>query len=68
MYLFVKLLLPSASTRVFNLNSKQLVKLFSKIFSADLDEMTDHLNKGANIDFKNWQNLKFLTIIIPYKR
>jgi DNA ligase-3 len=46
MYLFVKLLLPSASTRVFNLNSKQLIKLFSKIFNVDLEEMSDHLNKG----------------------
>lgn len=34
------------SNRVFNLNSKQLVKLYSKIFDADLDEMSDHLNKG----------------------
>lgn len=46
MYLFLKLILPSATNRVYNLNSKQLIKLFSKIFMANLDEMSDHLNKG----------------------
>jgi len=46
MYVFIKLLLPSASTRVFNLSGKQLVKLFSRIFSVDHDEMLDHLNQG----------------------
>lgn len=46
MYTFVKLLLPSASTRVFNLSGKQLVKLFSRIFALDHDDMLDHLNKG----------------------
>lgn len=45
-YLILKLLLPSASTRVFNLSGKQLTKVFSKIFDVDHDEMLDHLNKG----------------------
>jgi DNA ligase-3 len=44
--LFVKLLLPSISTRVYNVNSKQFIKIFSKLFSVDLEEMSDHLNKG----------------------
>lgn len=46
MYTFLKLILPSATNRVFNLNSKQLVKLFSKIFDCDFDEMSAHLNQG----------------------
>ncbi len=45
-YLFMKLLIPNATNRVYNLNSKQLVKLFSRIFGTDQDEMIDHLNKG----------------------
>jgi DNA ligase-3 len=45
-YKFLKLLLPSVCNRVYNLNSKQLVKLFSRIFDVDLDDMTDHLNQG----------------------
>lgn len=32
--------------RVFNLDSKQLVKIYSQLFDTDLDEMNDHLNKG----------------------
>lgn len=47
-YLFMKLLIPSASKRVYNLNSKQLIKLFSKIFDTDHDDMMDHLNKGKH--------------------
>lgn len=46
MYLFLKLLLPNSTNRVYNLNSKQLVKLYSKIFEVDFDQMCDHLNKG----------------------
>ncbi|RNA36306.1 DNA ligase 3, partial [Brachionus plicatilis] len=46
MYTFLKLILPSATNRVFNLNSKQLVKLYSKIFDCDFDEMSAHLNQG----------------------
>ncbi len=29
-----------------NSTTKQLVKIFSQIFSTDLTDMTDHLNKG----------------------
>ncbi len=44
--MFLKLLLPPANNRVYNLDSKNMVKLFSRVFATDLDEMTDHLNKG----------------------
>lgn len=45
-YTFYKLILPTSVNRVFNLDNKQLVKIFSQIFDTDLDEMNDHLNKG----------------------
>lgn len=38
--------MPSVSNRVYNLNSIQITKLFSRIFDTDLDEMNDHLNQG----------------------
>lgn len=37
------------STRVFNMESKQLIKIFSRIFSTDADDMTDHLNNNGEI-------------------
>jgi DNA ligase-3 len=37
------------STRVFNMESKQLIKIFSRIFSTDADEMTDHLNNNGEV-------------------
>lgn len=46
MYTFLKLILPNTSNRVYNLNSKQLVKLYSKIFDCDFEEMSTHLNQG----------------------
>lgn len=44
--LWCKLLLPQVTKRVYNLKSKQLVKLFSRIFSSDHDDMLTHLEKG----------------------
>jgi DNA ligase-3 len=38
--------LPSSVNRVFNLNSKQLVKVYSNIFKVDFDDMNEDLNKG----------------------
>ncbi|XP_072174612.1 DNA ligase 3-like, partial [Diadema setosum] len=45
-YLVLKLLLPGVVKRVYNINSKQLVKLFSQIFGTDLDEMVTDLEQG----------------------
>ncbi|XP_046967345.1 DNA ligase 3 [Vanessa cardui] len=44
--LWCKLLLPQVSKRVYNLKSKQLVKLFSRIFNTDHDDMLTHLEQG----------------------
>ncbi|KAJ9577033.1 hypothetical protein L9F63_006381 [Diploptera punctata] len=44
--LWCRLLLPGAVKRVYNLQSKQLIKLFSKIFRTDQDEMLEDLEQG----------------------
>ncbi|KAM3966910.1 DNA ligase 3 [Aphomia sociella] len=44
--LWCKLLLPQVSKRVYNLKSKQLIKLFSKIFSTDQNDMLTDLEQG----------------------
>lgn len=41
-----RLLLPGVVKRVYNLQSKQLIKLFSKIFNTDQDEMLEDLEQG----------------------
>ena len=48
--LFVHMLLPNSSNRVFNLNSISLCKLYSRIFGQDQEEMLRHLNKGDVAD------------------
>ncbi|XP_047026101.1 DNA ligase 3 [Helicoverpa zea] len=48
--LWCKLLLPQVSKRVYNLKSKQLVKLFSRIFNMDHDDMLTHLEQGDVAD------------------
>ncbi|KAI8420782.1 hypothetical protein MSG28_007990 [Choristoneura fumiferana] len=48
--LWCKLLLPQVTKRVYNLKSKQLVKLFSRIFHTDIDDMLTHLEKGDIAD------------------
>ncbi|VVC88254.1 unnamed protein product, partial [Leptidea sinapis] len=44
--LWCKMLLPQVSKRVYNLKSKQLVKLFSRILNTDHDDMLTHLEQG----------------------
>ncbi|XP_053605193.1 DNA ligase 3 [Plodia interpunctella] len=44
--MWCKLLLPQISKRVYNLKSKQLIKLFSKIFGTDHDDMLTDLEQG----------------------
>ncbi|XP_064234553.1 DNA ligase 3 isoform X8 [Aotus nancymaae] len=45
-YLTVKLLLPGVVKSVYNLNDKQIVKLFSRIFNCNPDEMARDLEQG----------------------
>lgn len=44
--LWCRMLLPGAVKRVYNLQSKQLVKLFSRILLEDEGEMLEHLERG----------------------
>lgn len=44
--LWCKLLLPGVVKRIYNLQSKQLVKLFSRIFLTDQKSMLEHLEQG----------------------
>ena len=56
MYLTVKLLLPGVIQSVYNLNDKQIVKLFSRIFNCNSDDMTRDLEqvreRGGSVDSK----------------
>ncbi|XP_068124700.1 DNA ligase 3 isoform X2 [Hyperolius riggenbachi] len=45
-YLTVKLLLPGVIKSVYNLNDKQIVKLFSRIFNCNQEEMVRDLDQG----------------------
>lgn len=44
--LWVKLLLPGEVKRVYNLQSKQLLKLYSQVFNTSLEEMMEDLEQG----------------------
>ncbi|XP_061557962.1 DNA ligase 3 isoform X1 [Phycodurus eques] len=46
LYLTVKLLLPGVVKSVYNLNDKQIVKLFSRVFRCNQDDMVQDLEKG----------------------
>lgn len=45
LYLTVKLLLPGVIKSVYNLNDKQIVKLFSRIFKCNQDAMVRDLEQ-----------------------
>ncbi|XP_056297516.1 DNA ligase 3 [Pseudoliparis swirei] len=46
LYLTVKMLLPGVVKSVYNLNDKQIVKLFSRIFRSNQDDMVRDLEQG----------------------
>lgn len=45
-YLTIKLLLPGVVKTVYNLSDKQIVKLFSRVFNCNLDDMVRDLEQG----------------------
>ncbi|XP_055938464.1 DNA ligase 3-like isoform X2 [Argiope bruennichi] len=47
LYLWVKMLLPAVEKRVYNLQTTQILKIFSKIFQASKEEMVDDLQEGV---------------------
>jgi len=46
LYLWVRLLIPGVVKRVYNMQSKQMIKIFSRIFHCVEDEMLEDLEKG----------------------
>ena len=46
LHIWVKLLLPGVVKRIYNLQSKQLIKIFSRIFKAKESEMLTDLEQG----------------------
>ena len=46
LYVWIRLLLPGVIKRIYNLQSKQLVKIFSRIFNAKESEMLTDLEQG----------------------
>ncbi|XP_053130642.1 DNA ligase 3 [Hemicordylus capensis] len=46
LYLMVKLLLPGVIKSVYNLNDKQIVKLFSRIFNCSQEDMVRDMEQG----------------------
>lgn len=53
LYLTVKLLLPGVVKSVYNLNDKQIVKLFSRILNCNQDEMVRDLEKVSALPGKH---------------
>lgn len=49
LYLTVKLLLPGVVKSVYNLNDKQIVKLFSRIFKCNQDAMVRDLEQVCEL-------------------
>ena len=62
-HLWVRLMLPGVIKRVYNLQSKQLIKIYSRIFEADEDAMLEDLEKGIPIP----NSLKQLFIFHLYR-
>ena len=54
-HLWVRLMLPGVIKRVYNLQSKQLIKIYSRIFQVDEDEMLEDLEKGISIFYSSKQ-------------
>ncbi|XP_037027117.1 DNA ligase 3 [Bradysia coprophila] len=46
LFLWIKMLLPTADKQIYNLQSKQLIKLFSKLFNVNQSDMAAHLERG----------------------
>ena len=49
LHVWVRLLLPGVVKRVYNLQSKQLVKIFSRIFKANESEMLTNLDQSGDV-------------------
>jgi DNA ligase-3 len=68
LYLLVKLLLPGAVKRVYNLQNKQLLKLFSKIFGCDQDDMTEDMEQSGDVSDTVMKFFEESSSVTPVKR
>lgn len=48
--MWCRLLLPGTAKRIYNLQSKQLIKLFARILKQDESSMLEHLEQGDIAD------------------
>lgn len=62
LYLTVKLLLPGVVKSVYNLNDKQIVKLFSRIFKCNQDDMVRDLEQVCDPYVLTYELLCFATV------
>jgi len=46
LYVWIRLLLPGVVKRIYNMQSKQLIKIFSRMFSSSEEEMLEDLESG----------------------
>lgn len=58
LYLTIKLLLPGVIKSVYNLNDKQIVKLFSRVFRCNQEEMVRDLEQVGKPAEKSQKILK----------
>lgn len=54
LYLTIKLLLPGVIKSVYNLNDKQIVKLFSRIFNCSQEDMVRDLEQVGKKESDFW--------------
>ncbi|XP_065178433.1 DNA ligase 3-like [Sycon ciliatum] len=48
-YMLFKTLLPNMTKRVYHLKNNSLIKVFSQVFGADLDDMTEDLEQDGDV-------------------
>lgn len=52
--LWVRMLIPADSQRVYNLQNKQMLKLFSRLFNCDVQQMQSDLEQGRCNRYFTW--------------
>ncbi|XP_062499383.1 DNA ligase 3-like [Corticium candelabrum] len=68
LYLLIKLLLPGSVKRVYNIQSKQIIKLFSVIFGCNQDDMTEDLEQGGEVSDTVSKFFEQKSSLVPSKR
>ena len=61
--LWVRMLIPGDSQRVYNLQNKQMVKLFSRLFNSDPHEMQLDLEQGRRLFYCSINNFNLIVFV-----